>query len=468
VLARFDFRQYPNLTTIGNVIVILIVGGVMGALTMIHPLLGFVAIIGVIFAYVALVYPIMLAYVLILSIIMTSGMARGALVPFLKPNEAVLALTAAVSFVVLMIRRPPQISNMRVVIGLLVLVFGTTFIPILAYYARGWRFTISELFNLLAPAQYLMLYWIFAYLPETDGDRRRIVQFMIFCAVILSIVGLMQVVKVGGIQGFLERWYPSDQTVDAATLNRVTSLFGAWNATGTYLMIVILLIIALQAIKHPLWMRLNMYGALAICGGCLLASGSFAGIGGLLAGIVMVKFFDRRGMRALLNLGIGMLVAGLLLSPIILQRLQYQFGTGAATDSLVPQTFAYRIEIWQNIYIPALLNSNPLFGLVPTMENLSWQWAESQYIFLLMRSGIVSLVAHLAWVGIMCAWLWNRMRTTTGQTKILANVTFCSLIILSVMGFTNEVFTLSGAIDYIWIFLGLVANAGVNPIAEPE
>ena len=211
-----------------------------------------------------------------------------------------------------------------------------------------------------------------------------------------------------------------------------------------------------------------MYLALAVCGACILASGSFAGIGGLAAGIVMVKFFDRRGMKALLNLGIGLVIAALILSPVILQRLQYQFGTGSATDSAVPQTFAYRLTVWQNIYIPALLNSNPLFGLVPTMENLSWQWAESQYIFLLMRSGLVSLFAHLAWVGIMCAWLWRRMRTTTGQTKIIANVTFCCLIILSVMGITNEVFTLSGAIDYIWIFLGLVANAGVNPIAESE
>ncbi|MBX3080254.1 MAG: hypothetical protein KF716_01385 [Anaerolineae bacterium] len=468
MLARFDFRQSPNLTMILNVVAVLVIGALMGGLTLIHPLLSFVAIIGVILTYVSLVYPLFLAYVLIFATITTSGMLRGSIIPMLKPNEAVLALTGAVSFVVIMLRRPPQIANTRVFIGMLILVFGTTFIPILAYYARGWRFTMSELFNLLAPAQYLLLFWIFSYLPETDTERRQLVQFMLLCATLLGFVGLLQVAKIGGVQGFLERWYPGDQTDQAATLNRVTTLFGAWNATGTFLMIVMLLIIALQAIKHPLWMRLNMYIALGVCGACLLASGSFAGIGGLAAGIVMVKFLDRRGMRALLNLGIAMLIAALLLSPIIIQRLQYQFGDGGATNSAVPQTFAYRLTIWQNIYIPALMKSNPWFGLVPTMENLSWQWAESQYIFLLMRSGIVSLVAHLAWVGIMCAWLWNRMRTTTGQTKIIANVTLCCLIILSVMGFTNEVFTLSGAIDYIWIFLGLVANAGVNPIAEPE
>jgi hypothetical protein len=235
-------------------------------------------------------------------------------------------------------------------------------------------------------------------------------------------------------------------------------------------MIVILLLIALMAIRHPRLYKINMYVSLALCAASLLASGSFAGIGGLAAGVVIVKWLDRRGIRALGNLGIMLIIAGLILSPVIIQRLDYQFGdANTSTGSgILPQTFAYRLYLWSTYYIPALVQSNPWFGLYPTMENVSWPWAESQYIFLMMRSGIFSLIAHLIWVLMLCFWLWRKFKTTTGQTKLLALVTMTSVILLSVMGLTNEVFTLSGAIDYIWIFVGLIANAGVNPVAEPE
>jgi hypothetical protein len=337
-----------------------------------------------------------------------------------------------------------------------------------SYYLRGWSFSVSEIFSLLAPMQFVMLFWVFAYLPETDKDRRNLIQFMIFGAILVSVVGLLQASGLSAVRSFLSRWYPGIQTDTAAGLGRVTSLFGLWNATGTFLMLIVLLLVALQPLTHPRWARINMYIALATSGACLLASGSFAGMGGLAAGIVIVKLFDRRGMKFLLQLFVALVISALLLSPLILQRLDYQFGAGSGSDGVVPQTFAYRIKIWTQLYIPALMASNPWLGVVPTMENVSWEWAESQYIFLLMRSGIISLIAHLIWVVMMCLWLWDKMKVASGQTYLLALVTFTVFILLSVMSFTNEVFTLGGVIDYLWILVGLIANAGVKPVHEPD
>jgi hypothetical protein len=472
VFARQQFRRLPDGATLRNILLVCAVGLVMGVLSLVHPALGFAAVIGVAAAYLSMIYPLLLGYVLIFFIITTSGINRGEIIPSLRLNEPILGLTGAVCFLVIMLRKPPRIADGFLTLSLVVLALGTSIGPIIAYYARGWRFTISELFSLVAPLQYMLLFWIFSYLPENDQDRRRLVQFMIFCASILAFVGLLQAARIGPVQAFLERWYGTaeSQTAQAAELGRVTTLFGAWNATGTYLMIVILLLIALMAIRHPRLYKINMYVSLALCAACLLASGSFAGIGGLAAGVVIVKWLDRRGIRALGNLGIMLIIAGLILSPVIIQRLDYQFGdANTSTGSgILPQTFAYRLYLWSTYYIPALVQSNPWFGLYPTMENVSWPWAESQYIFLMMRSGIFSLIAHLIWVLMLCFWLWRKFKTTTGQTKLLALVTMTSVILLSVMGLTNEVFTLSGAIDYIWIFVGLIANAGVNPVAEPE
>ncbi|MFN8419518.1 MAG: hypothetical protein U0528_09800 [Anaerolineae bacterium] len=469
MLARFRIPLFdvPIFSQLRNIALVVLVGLIIGAASSVHFILGFALIIGVVAAYVSLVYPMILGYVLIFCIITTSGMLRGDIIPMLKINEAMLAVTAGVVFLVVMIRRPAyRIYDPWLVIATLILMLGTAVVPLVAYYARGWKFEVSEIVSLLAPVQFVILFWVFAYLPESDRDRRNLVQFMIVCASILSFVGLLQAAKIGAVQNFLVRWYPGDQTNDAAALGRVTTLFGAWNATGTFLMIIILLLVSLQPLNHPRWARINMYIALALGGATLLASGSFAGMGGLAAGIVIVKYFDRRGMKFLLQLFVALMIASIILSPIIIQRLNYQFAPSSSSDGLVPQTFSYRLKVWSEVYIPILMKSNPWFGVVPNMNNVSWAWAESQYVYLLMRSGVVSLIAHLVWVWMMCVWLWRKMKTTIGQTQILALVSFAVMILLSVMSFTNEVFTLGGVIDYLWIFIGLIANAGVNPVHD--
>jgi len=43
-----------------------------------------------------------------------------------------------------------------------------------------------------------------------------------------------------------------------------------------------------------------------------------------------------------------------------------------------------------------------------------------------------------------------------GTCQSLNAVLFASLIVLSVMGVTNAVFTYSGAADYLWAIMGLL------------
>jgi predicted membrane channel-forming protein YqfA (hemolysin III family) len=100
------------------------------------------------------------------------------------------------------------------------------------------------------------------------------------------------------------------------------------------------------------------------------------------------------------------------------------------------------------------------------MEGLTWAFAESEYINLLFRSGLVSLMAHLGWVGIMLAWLRREIRVNHDTARKLAVFMFVMLITLSIMAFTNAVFTYSGTIDYLWIVLGLFVNMRENKTHE--
>jgi hypothetical protein len=437
-------------------LVAITVGAALGLLSAINPMLGGVTVIGVVGLYLLLTRPMLLGYIVIAAIVLTSGMRRGALIPMLRPNEAALFALSGLMFFVVMLRRPKGIASQVLSVAALIWLFGTVIVPLVSYWFRGWRFSTSEITNLVGPIKFILVFWMFSYLPRSEKDRMNLLTFMIACAALYSIVGLLQVAKVSFVINFLGTYYPSQHFSDSIALGRVTSLFSAWNSTGTFLMIVIIIVIAIQPLPMTRFQRLIQLGSLALCAACLLASGSFAGIGGLLAGIGIVKFFDRRGLKFLLYLGLGLAIAALILSPIILARLAYQF---AGSDGGTPQTFGTRLELWEKLFLPIIFANNPWFGIMPTLENVTWQWAESQYLYLLIRSGLVSLFAHLAWVGLSMFWLYRKWRQYTGLAQVLALVAFAVFFVMSIMSFTNEVFTMTGSVDYLWIMMALIVNS---------
>lgn len=72
---------------------------------------------------------------------------------------------------------------------------------------------------------------------------------------------------------------------------------------------------------------------------------------------------------------------------------------------------------------------------------------------------MVALTAHIAWLIITLAWLKNVALKGAEITRSIAIILIASLVVLSLMGLTNEVFTFSGTIEYVWIMLGLAAGS---------
>ncbi len=431
-----------------------VVGVCLGIACLISPWLALGGLLGVIFCGVGLARPTMLCYALVGATVLTSGIPRGILVPLLIPHEAILLLSLGLSFPVVMLRRQSRFISKPIVAALAILVSGTVILPFASYLTRDLPLTTSDIFSLLAPLKYILLFWLFANLIEGEADKERVVHWMLVGASVVALIGLMQGFGIRFISNLLEYWYSSPHQEEAEAYGRVTSVLRAWNALGTFLMINLILVVGLQGLKHDKLAKRNIIVATALCGACLLASGSYAGLLGLGMGLIIVKALDRQGMRMILILVVGLALSAFLLQAQISQRLEYQFGGGAG---LTPQTLAYRFKVWQEVFLPVLGN-NLLWGIRPTLGDLSFQYAESQYVFLLFRSGLISLLAHLAWVGITAAWLYRKIRNSQGLTRTLTIVVFAVLIVLSTMGLTNEVFTLSGAAEYFWILFALVAK----------
>lgn len=425
----------------------------IGLASIVSPLLALAAIIAGVFLVIALRHPSVLLYVLVAAVAFLSGMPRGDLIPLFIPNEPVLALVAGIGiFTFLMKSRKTHVSGL-VFAACIILILGTAVIPLVAYRVRGYGLAMSDIFSLMAPAQYLVLAWLFAYLPDTEADRYRIVQWMLFCGSIVALVGLLQAAKVGPVVTLLNQWYPSPHEEDALQLGRVTSVLGAWNSLGNFLMINLILILSMQNYPRKLLHSLNMLVALVLCGVALIATGSYASILGLLVSLFVIKIFDRRGIKVVLLLLVGLAIGAVVLQSLVMERLSYQYREGG----LVPETLLYRLEVWQKVYLP-IIQKNIVWGVSPTFTGyVTWGWAESQYLYLLFRSGLVSLLAHLTFVGILLVWAYRRIRQSEGLSRMLAIAVFTILLVLTIMGFTNEVFTSSGAIDYVWMLIGLAA-----------
>jgi len=144
-----------------------------------------------------------------------------------------------------------------------------------------------------------------------------------------------------------------------------------------------------------------------------------------------------------------------LIQPLVRQRLDFQFRHGG----ILPATLVFRFRVWREVFWPAI-RENLLWGNHLTIPpTFAWQWAESEYISILFRFGLVGLLAHLAWVGVTLAWLYRIFRQSVGFLRSVVTGALTILVVLSITGLTNAVFTFNGTADYLWIMLALVAGS---------
>lgn len=442
-----------------------LVGCGIGLLFWISPWVALGLVTGVIFCIVALSKPIILCYLMIAAVALTGGVERSRLLPLLRPNELTLLLSAILAFPVILADKHRCIRVSRyVIIALVILISGTVFIPAMSYLLRGTQLSISDMFTLLAPLQYILLFWLFAYVPGGEQERREIIQWMLFCGSIVAVVGLMQAARIDFVAKMLNRWYASDHTARAtqAGASRVTSLMAAWNALGIFLMVNILISWALLPSIEIGVYKVNLIGAMILSALCLLVSGSFAGVFGLIIGALLTEVFVQRGIRSLpilVVIVVGVLVSVLFLwpfiKPLIRGRLNFQYRHGG----IIPQTLVFRFHVWRNVFCP-VIRDNILLGVSLTIPStFAWHAFESQYLLLLYYFGLGGLIAHLFWLGLMLYWLYQRLRKSGVFLRAIVTGTLSVLVVLSIAGLTNAVFTFSGAADYLWIMFALISGS---------
>jgi hypothetical protein len=447
-----------------------LVGAMVGGLCLISPALALAAIGAAGFTLVVLRFPIVLCYTLVAAVTLVSGVTRGKLVPMLRINELLLVVAVAFLAVFLLIdrARSANLGKIKPVLGpFVILVLGTVFIPIAYHYSQGQPASIDGLMDMVSPFKFFLLFLVFVIIPKSEAEWYPLVVWMVICGAIVAVVGLLQAANVSAIHQLIGSWYASAHT--AASLEgeggRVTSLMGAWNALGMLLMMA--LAVGWSALQVPgmRTYRVVLGGASILSFLCLIASGSFAGIVGLVMSVLLIELLTNNITTTLKKIGmaaavgaLGLAVAFPLIQTVVLGRLDYQFGD--SSGSMLPQTFVYRFWIWTDVFWPQIVK-NPIFGTsLDIPHHYRWLFAESHYISLLFRFGVVGLTAHILWTLMMLGWLLSHVRRPNHFSRKMAAAAFAALVVMTISSSTNEVFLFTGSIDYLWILFALVASQG--------
>ena len=441
------------------------IGLSLGSLTLISPALPrVVALTGVAVAlFLTLpLRPILLLYSLIVVIPFTSALPRGIIVSFLTPNELVLLLTTAFAALYLSVGGSRRRIPHTVTFATVVFVLGTSIIPLFAYYLRNIAVTPQDVLSLIAPLQYVLLLYLYSALLRGEHERRLAVQLMVASSSAVALVGLLQIAGVDVVETLLQRFYPSVQTETSALYGRATSVMGAWNALGLFLVTNLLIIAAVYPNETKRTYRLNMQVATVLSILCLLATNLYSGILGLMVGYVFIKTRDRRNFRAILPLSVVIAIGLYLLLPELTARFAYQ----ARAGTWIPETLVYRWSVWKAIFLPRIAQ-HPVWGVRPSFDGLPFTSPESQYIYYLYRSGGVSLVSHAVWVATLAGWCIRALaRSREFFWRSLVLLLLALLIVFSLIGLINPVFTYSGSIDYFWILLGIAINGYMSQVTS--
>lgn len=451
-----------RLAVVGGLILVVVLGG----LAAMNPFISIVGSLAILLLAVLIPRPILIVYGLTLLLPLTGGLARGAAIPYLRVGQALLV----VGCVFFMLARPGRLGKSRLTgIDLVFALFMLTeaVFPLLALYYRGEQLNLfstslvlgqSPLQVLLGPIQYYLLYRIVVATISSERQMEVLLKLIFVTSIIVSIIGILEKV-IPSVRTLVETYYPpqSQSITVSDTELRVASTLQHFSGLGAYLTFTIILALACYTAREQLKIsRLLLAATFLFDSLTLVLTGTLATWIGLAVGIAVIFLLIRRIPRVIIFVLIGIGSAALIFQSFLSSRLLFQFGAGY-TQGGVPNSLAFRIMLWQDIFLPAI-GQNLIFGAGPAPAVLNiWPAEESQYFFALLRGGLLYLFSYLLLFAVAIAACWRQIKSRDESVgRPVAIGLLAILIAISVMNFSAEYFTYVGGTQTIWTLLAIV------------
>ncbi len=410
----------------------------------------------------ALTRPTFAVYALAFLSPLTSGMGRGMILPFFRPNELVLMALVYVAAVTFLARKRP--FRFTWLDGLiLAFLFFRVGLPTAVFFFRGEPWSAFAFKTLFGPLQYYIVFRMGIECIEDGRQARTAVFLMLLSSSIVAFVGVLQALQVPGINAFLETYYPSDKKIYTFLFSaRVTSLWaGDWNGCGLYMAMCTILALGTAHLFVRRWQRAIVLGIAFLDLVVVFLTASFTGTICLFLGLALLLTRSAQAKQVVKPLLIVAPVIGLVLGSvfwkIISERLSGQFSQAATT--LIPHSFSIRIWMWRELMWP-WVERFWFWGLGP----YRWGWPdeESYYMFTILKAGLFGMLAYAALHLVLffrLSAIFRGARTWQGAVALVVWIHFLQVAIANISG---AYFEANGVSEILWLLTGFLMASEVR------
>ncbi len=457
-----------------------------GALLLVPVALGTLLNVKVKYAVLALVVlaviglvivrPVIAAYSLILLTPLIVGINAGAVVPVLRPNEALIVLFAGAIGLRWLAQlrtgefRWPAID--RVDVTIIALGITSSVLPLAMMEVRQRAITGDDLLYCVVIWKLLAEYAIVRSVVKTREQVLRCLVLSMVAAAVVCFIGMLQALHLFGVPGLLATYYAPNDVTAPLSDGRGSSLLGLPAAVADLAILNLGIAIGMLVRGYP--RRLWLGGLAALFAPGVIAAAEFSTLIGLIMALVALMVLTKAARIAAYAVPVG-LVGGVLLWPVIQTRLG---GFNSATG--LPVSWLDRLYNLRTYFWPVLFSDNNwILGVRPSARiatdtrQYGYVWIESGYTWLLWGGGIPLLLSYFAFVAAVlkkCRRYAQRADPAGVIATALAAAT-CSQVVMMVF---DPHLTYRGSGDMFFLLLALVrvlpgrsepAGAGGRPSA---
>jgi hypothetical protein len=432
------------------------------------PTLTVVGVAAFALALAVAVHPPIAAFVLIPVTPLIIGIDRGAVIPVLRPNEALAAVLAAGLLArlgaELLGGMPFRPRLGRVDLAIFLLAVTGSALPLLWMHARGAEITRDDLLYALTLWKYYGLYLIVRTSVRTVRDVAICLWLSLAAAGVVAIVAILQALQLFGVPGLLATYYAPFGHTQALDNMRGTSTIAAAQAVADVMTfnLAIAAGLVLRGSRHRT--ELVALSILLLFGA--LASGQFSGVLALLVGVVAFGYVTGRLTTTVLAFLPAAIVAGLALRPVVDRRI-----AGFDTETGIPASWIGRLENLRTYVLPELSTGwNWALGVRPSARvpgpadtGRDWIFIESGYAWLVWSGGVPMLLAFLYFLWATLRRVASVARTRPDAVGVAATASFTALAVIAVLQAFDPHLTLRGAADLCFFLLALALSGVWRP-----
>jgi hypothetical protein len=438
------------------------------------PLLGLVVVAAVAIALVLVDRPLTSVYLMVMIAPSCAGLQRGLLVPGLRVSELTVAGLGGLVLLFASRMRSPAWTGVEKLL-LVYAVVGAS-LGGLDLALRHAPLDTTELGTLLGPFQFVIIVRAIVLTLDTERRRVRAVNLFLGAAVVVALISLAQFANLGPTRTVLTSLTGS--TLFSESLGegagRVTGPFNIWHELAGFLMPAVLLSMAMLTQARTKVQRNWYLGALALTGGALLATTAIGVLIVTLLGIAYLAW-QRKVLHVVLALALpAILIVAVVFGGTFSGRSQQQLAPTSSTYKvpLAPQTISYRYAIFEEQSVPALSGHWATgYGpdLPPQLALGNFPYAETTYVTLLLRGGVVLLVIFLGLLiatARMARAVQRRARTEfeAGLASVVLIMTVGYLVLQLIESYLLD----SGPPHAYWAIVGiLLAGSGSLASRKP-